>query len=271
MCRTIAYRPACLQTAAVLAIACAGVQAQEKAQPLSTDRPDFVEASETVGKGRVQLETSFLTERERHGDERERTDSMPTLLRIGLSKSFELRIESEGRTVQHGTERSADEHSTVAGVADTAVGVLWHAADARGSRPSVGVLVDAELPTGSMSLRGEGIRPSLRVVAEWELPGEMELGVMPGVAVGRERGGERSTYGIFGIALEKAFSERLLGLVQLAAPRIARSRDGGTEASLGIGASWRLTGDCQVDTLFARGLNHRTPYASWTVGLSFRL
>lgn len=272
MSRTIAYRPACLQPALLLlAMACSGVQAHENEQPLSTDRPDFVEASETVGKGRVQIETSFLTERERHGDERERTDSMPTLLRIGLSKSFELRIESEGRTVQHSTERSADERSTVAGYADTAVGLLWHAADAHGSRPSVGVLVDAELPTGSKALGGEGIRPSLRVVAEWELPGEMELGVMPGVAVGRERGEERTTYGIFGIALEKAFTERLLGLVQVAVPRIARSRHGGTEASLGIGASWLLSRDCQVDTMFSRGLNHRTPYASWTVGVSFRL
>ncbi|QNA88600.1 transporter [Massilia sp. Dwa41.01b] len=137
--------------------------------------------------------------------------------------------------------------------------------------PSVGVLVGAELPTGSQALRGVGVRPSLRVVGEWELPGEMQLGVMPGVAVLHERDAERTSYGLLGIALEKSFDARLRGFAELALPHIARSRHGGTEASVGLGAAWLLSKDCQLDTMFSRGLNHRTPYASWTVGLSFRL
>ncbi|MET0982075.1 MAG: transporter [Telluria sp.] len=259
----------------LLAAACSGVRAQEaareKEEPISADRPDFVESSEVVGKGRVQLETSFLTERERNDEERERSYSMPTLLRIGLSRALELRIESEGRTVQHTTDKTSGERSTTAGYADSAVGLLWHAADADGMRPSVGVLVDAEFPTGSGRLRGEGARPSLRVVGEWELPGEMQLGVMPGIAVEHTEEAGRYTHGIFAVALEKGFNERLHGYAQVAMPQIAGSRHGGIQASAGIGASWLISNDCQLDTMFSRGLNHRTPYASWTVGLSFRL
>jgi hypothetical protein len=280
MSRTIAQRQSRLPFAfLLLALACSGAGAQEgtkeKEEPIKADRPDFVESSEVVGKGRVQLETSFLSERERNDEERQRTYSMPTLLRIGLSDAVELRIESEGRTVEHSTEIASGERSTTVGYADTSVGLLWHVADARGSMPSVGVLVDAELPTGSQRLRGHGVRPSLRVVGEWELPGEMELGVMPGIAVehknAEEDGTGRYTHGLFGVVLEKAFSERLHGFAEVAMPQIASSRHGGTQASLGIGASYLISNDCQVDTMFSRGLNHRTPYASWTVGLSFRL
>ena len=259
-------------------LACLPAWAQQGAsgdEPLKTDRPDFVETSEVVGKGRVQLETSLLVERERSSEERQRTYSMPTMLRVGVSEALELRIESDGRIVQHTRDKASGERTTRAGYADSSLGVLWHVQDGEGKRPSVGVLLDATLPTGSNSLRGKGVRPSLRMVGEWELPGEMELGVMPGIAVEHEEENERNTprhgYGLFGISLDKAFSERLHGLVELSLPRIAHVRHGGTQASVDVGATYLLSKDCQLDTLFSRGLNHRTPYASWTVGLSFRL
>ena len=44
---------------------------------ISTDRPDFVESSQVVGRGRLQLETSVQWERD-HGV---RTLTTPTLLR----------------------------------------------------------------------------------------------------------------------------------------------------------------------------------------------
>jgi hypothetical protein len=259
---------------ALLAAAWLPAHAQEGTradEPIQTDRPDFVETSETVGKGRFQVETSFLVERERSAEERNRTYSMPTMLRFGLNDAFELRIESDGRTVQHTRDKESGERSTTAGYADTAIGFLWHALDGEGMRPSVGVVVGAELPTGSRRVRGVGVRPSLRVVGEWDLPGEMQLGVMPGLAVERQQDTRRTTYGLLGISLDKSFNRRLHGLVEIAMPQIARSRDGGTQARFDVGATYLLTNDCQIDTLFSRGLNHRTPYASWTVGLSFRL
>jgi hypothetical protein len=258
----------------LLAAAWLPAQAQEQSkqdEPINADRPDFVESSEVVGKGRFQVETSFLVERERSAEERQRTWSMPTMLRFGLNDAFELRIESDGRTVQHTRDKESGERSTLAGYADTSVGFLWHAQDGEGMRPSVGVIVDAELPSGSRGLRGVGVRPSLRVVGEWELPGEMELGVMPGIAVERQEDTGRYTYGLFGVVLEKEFNRRLRGFAEVAMPQIASSRHGGTQASAGIGAAYLLSNDCQIDTMFSRGLNHRTPYASWTVGLSFRL
>lgn len=259
--------------ALVLALGAACATAQEnggKEEPISPDRPDFVESSEVVGKGRVQLEAGLLSERERGEEGREHTLSTPTLLRIGVHEDLELRIETEGRTVRHLRATANGERRTIAGYADTSVGLNWHLADTRGKMPSLSLLVDAELPTGSKRLRGEGVRPMLRIVGEWELPGDTQLGVMPGVAVERQEDEGRYTYGLLGVALEKRFDERLRGFAELALPQIASSRHGGTQASVGVGAAWLISNDCQIDTLFSRGLNHRTPYARFTVGLSIR-
>ena len=264
-------RPVPICLAILLSCAAAPALAQEKQEPIVSDRPDLVESSEVVGKGRVQFETGVLVERERSADERGRTYTTPTLLRVGLSDNVELRLESEGRTVEHSRDRASGERSTVAGYADTSIGFSWHVQDGQGTRPSVAVLASAELPTGSKRVGGEGVRPSLRVVGEWDLPGELQLGVMPGLGAENKDESGRYTYGIFGVVLEKAFSERLHGFTGLALPQIARSRHGGTQASLDIGAAYFLSNDVQVDTMFSRGLNHRSPYASFTVGLSIRM
>lgn len=42
----------------------AGVHAQEQEDTIQTDRPDFVESSNVVGKGRFQIETSIAYERD---------------------------------------------------------------------------------------------------------------------------------------------------------------------------------------------------------------
>lgn len=259
---------ATLTVAAAFALCAAGAHAQEKEQDsIEADRPDFVESSKVVGKGRVQLETSALVERDRGDEGRERTLSTPTLLRIGVADTLELRIETEGRMVRHSTPEGA--RRTEAGYGDTALGLSWHAMDAAGSAPSVGVHLAAELASGSRAFRGEGVRPSLRVAGEWELPNEVTLGVMPGIGVDRDETG-RYRYAMFGIVAEKAFGERLRGLVEVALPRIARGKHGGTEASLDLGAAYLLSNDMQVDAMLSRGLNSRTPDIAFTIGLSIR-
>ena len=55
------------------------------------------------------------------------------------------------------------------------------------------------------------------------------------------------------------------------APRIARSRDGGTPASFDFGGGYSLTRDLHVDAGIMLGLNQRTPDLAFTVGLSVRL
>jgi hypothetical protein len=237
---------------------------------ISTDRPDFVESSQVVGKGRVQLETSVQWERDRHADPASRTLSTPTLLRIGMGESTELRIETEGRNII----RSSGE-ATVAGYADTELGVKWHLADQQGEgfggAPSMGVLLHAALPSGSRELRGHGVRPSLRLAAEWDLADGYSFGVMPGLAQESDDAGKRYGYGILAATLGKEFNERVRGFVELAAPQIARAGHGGTQASFDTGVTYLVNKDLQLDVSLTHGLNRRTPDLSLAFGLSLRM
>jgi len=241
---------------------------------INPDRPGVSESSQVVGKGRVQLETSAEWDRLRDDTSHERTITTPTLLRIGLGESTELRFETDGRTIVHASDPSTGVHTVTAGWGDTDVGVKWHLADQpqdqQAGAPSLGVLLHAALPSGSSELRGHGLRPSLRLVAEWELPQDLSFGVMPGLGIDSDDNGARYGYGILAANLGKAFSERLHGFVELAAPQIARASHGGSQASFDTGLTWLLNKNCQLDVQLNHGLNHRTPDLSVAFGLSLR-
>jgi hypothetical protein len=255
--------------AALSLIAAAAPATAAAEEAIATDRPDFVESSVVVGQGRLQIETSVAAERDRSGATTEHATSTPTLLRIGVSDSVELRVETDGRS--HAWSGDAGSAHDERGYADTSLGIKWHVRDAIGSAPSIGLLLDADLPSGSAPFRGEGVRPSLRVSGEWELPADMSIGVMPGIASDTTAEGKRFASAILAVSVGKEWSPRFRSFVEVAAPQIARSRDGGTLLSADTGVAWLLNERCQVDAAVSRGLNRRTPDLSMTVGLSVRL
>ncbi len=261
-----------LLLASMTCLAPAAAHAAE-AEPIVTDRPDFVESSAVVGKGRLQLETSVAVERNRIARTRERTTSTPTLLRFGVSDTVELRVETDGRLRYRvdSHDGGGEEHERLRGAADTAVGLKWHALDESGMLPAVGVLLHADVDSGSTAFRGDGVRPSLRVAAEWELPGGVGVGLMPGIVRERAGDGGHVVTGLFAVVVGNNWTERLRTFVELAAPRIARGKDGGSAATFDIGASWLVNHNCQLDAMLSRGLNSRTPDLAFTVGLSVRL
>lgn len=224
---------------------------------ISTDRPDFVDSPEVVGKGRVQLETGILQSKEER--------STPLLLRVGVSDRLELRLESDGRI----TDRLDPDHPH--GWGDAALSLKWQLNEGQGSTPTVGLIAQADFATGSRGFKGNGTRPSLRVPIEWELPHDLALGVMPGLYRDRDENGRNYTTGMFGVTLAKSLSERAYTFVEVSTPRIAHARDGGTQASFDFGGGYSLTRDLHLDTGFMVGLNRYTPNLAFTVGLSVRM
>lgn len=235
-----------------------------------TDRPDFVESSNVVEKDEVQIETSLAVERGKLDGNRGRIKTTPTLIRFGVTDSMELRVETNGSTVARSTNRTSGQSVTERGMADLAIGAKWHLADAVGIFPSLGLLAHLDLASGSPAFRGDGIRPSLRLAAEWELPGEMSLGLMPGVIFDKDDEGRRFTGGIFGVVLGKSWTDHFRTFVEVSMPQITRPRHGGVQTSLDIGAAYLISKQVQVDTALSRGLTNNTYDLSWTVGLSIK-
>jgi hypothetical protein len=237
---------------------------------IATDRPDFVESSNVVGKGRFQIETSFAVDRNKADGIKDKSYSTPTLLRYGVSEDWELRLETDGRIRATTTDIASGTRSTESGYGDLSLGVKWHIADENGASPSMGVLAHVDLDTGSAPFRAQGKGGSLRLAAEWEFADDWSLGVMPGLAWLPNDNGDRHLTGIFGIVVGKGWTEQLRTFVEYSDEKIARARDGGTISTLDVGAAYLLTKTVQLDTALSRGLNSRTPDWSWTVGLSMK-
>ncbi|MBP6336184.1 MAG: hypothetical protein KA375_01200 [Vitreoscilla sp.] len=59
--------------------------------------------------------------------------------------------------------------------------------------PSLAWLLHADFATGAKAFRGQGVRSSLRMVAEWEQTEGWSVGAMPGLFSDRNETAERDT------------------------------------------------------------------------------
>ena len=233
---------------------------------IATDRPDFVESSDVVGRGRLQIETSIAGERSKLDGLRIRGLATPTLLRFGISEDVELRLETDGRlSIKAGPTRER-------GWADTAIGFKWHLQDGdeSRSRPGVALLVHADLASGSGAFRGQGTRPSLRATFEWELADGYSFGLMPGLYQDRNDNGRRYTGGILAATLGKQLGENWRGFVEIAGQQLASAKNGGKLLTFDTGTTYLLSPSLQIDAAISLGLNKQSPDFQWTTGVSVK-
>jgi hypothetical protein len=248
--------------AAALVLCAAPAFAEE---PISTDRPDFVESSATVGPGHVQLETSVAWERTRFAGLATTTWTTPTLLRIGAGTQWEFRVETDGWQRTH-----VGDDGTASGFSDLALGVKYHIATAGPGGASMAWLVHADLPSGARAVRGEGVRPSLRLSAEWDLPHDNGIGIMPGVIHDTDDAGRRFDAGILAVTFGHAWSPRMRTFVEVAGEQFASQKHGGNVITFDTGATWLLNDDTQVDVAGSFGLSGPAPDEALTLGWSHR-
>ncbi len=224
-----------------------------------TERPSFVDSGETVGIGEEQVETGVQDSHDRISAN---DWTIPTLLRWGISKDWELRFESDIY------ERSdMDTARYIEGWSNLVVGVKHHVADDSSENVSSAWFAEVELPTGAAPFRGQGARPSARWVTEWELPAGYSFAVMPGLKYDSSDNG-RFLSGSLGGSLAKNVSDAAQVFVEFASPQIAAQNDGGTQLSFDTGVQYRIGAHFQIDAAVFLGLNHQTPDATYTVGAS---
>ena len=150
------------------------------------------------------------------------------------------------------------------GWADASFGLKWHALDGEGVlRPSVGLLLHGDIDSSSRAFRGEDVRPSLRMPLEWELPNDFSFGVMPGIVYDKTNG-SRHASGILAAVVGKEWTPRFRSFVEVAAERIASSRNGGSTVTYNVGAAYLLTNLVQIDTACPAGRQQRHAGFAWT-------
>lgn len=254
------FRPTTLAALTAALLLPQASRAEEAA--MATDRPDIVESSAVVGLHRFQVETSFASESNKVDGVKTTTRMTPTLLRYGITENTELRLETDGFL------RDGQDH----GFSDVSLGLKWHTHDGDDAtgKPAIAWLFHADLDSGSQPFRGHGVRPSVRMVAEWELPHDLSLGIMPGVLRDTNDDGRHFVAGIFAVTLGKSWTDDFRTFVEVAGQQLTSTKNGGAVVTYDAGMAYMLSHTMQIDTAVSIGANHHTPDRLWTVGFSVK-
>jgi len=143
--------------------------------PLVTDRPDFTEASTTVGRGVLQLEFgyTFTMDDERTESSRSHSAGEP-LIRWGIGADWlELRL-----ALFPVSERTNDGSGwrTTGGTEDLYIGSKIALTAQECHFPETAIILQSTLPTGSGGLTNDDTLPGINFLYAWELNEDVMIG-----------------------------------------------------------------------------------------------
>lgn len=230
----------------------------EPIDPIETDRPDQTESATLVPAGIVQVEGGVTATR---SGAVHTTSYGETLVRIGLHRALELRIEPLTQTSVHA--RGAP---SVNGLEDAAVGIktpLYQPDSGRRVLPDVSLLLATAIPTGSRSFRGDGLQPEAKLAAQWSLAARLGLATNLTARRGREAG---ESYWERGASASVGFdlTPRTGSYVEWYATR--DEREPSAVHVINGGLTYRVTGDFQVDGRVGRRTGDGGGYVGVGVG-----
>jgi hypothetical protein len=135
----------------------------------SADRPGFGESTETIAPGFLQLEAGFLADAHALAGGPVRNISVPQpLLRIGLTRLLEMRLEADG--FERESDASGATRELHYGGSDMSVGAKVRLLREGPRRPAVSLLASVSLPVGSSYFSSGGIDPEFHLIWAKSLP-----------------------------------------------------------------------------------------------------
>src|SRR5215211_3178999 len=148
-------------------------------EPLVTDRPDFTEASTTVGQGVVQLETGYTFTTDAEDGVRTSNHSFPeTLLRVGvLADWLEFRVDWNYEIER---TRTAGVAETRSGADDLTLGFKIALTEQQCNLPETAVILQLSVPTGGDAFTADEVLPGVNYLYSWELDDDWSLGALTG-------------------------------------------------------------------------------------------
>lgn len=223
----------------------------QDADLINADRPGLADSSGVVGRGIFQIEAGLERDHASDGV----SISTPLLLRYGLTKAVELRVEGNGFVHSSGTDE----------LAPLSIGAKVHFAEA----PSLGVIVRAFVPSGSGSERTHSTTGDLRLAADINLGERWALNPNIGVA-SLDDGDGRFTAGLAALTVQYNLSDHANVFVD-GALQSPESHGGSTALTVDAGAVRIIGSNTQLDVSFGWGAKGKTPpNVFWSAGISRR-
>jgi hypothetical protein len=219
---------------------------------------DFLDSPAVVGLGQWQFEPIFPSLPGPHDRIASRITSRFAALDVPVdpAHTVALRAAAASPAVELPLETANDRLRRLHGFSDVSLGAQWRVrgGDA-GWLPGVAWLADVEATMGSPAFRDRNFRPSLRATAQWTLPLQVTLGVMPGIYRDRGDDGRHYAAGVLAVTLGKAWTPRLQTFVELASQRLSRSQPDQSLLNLDTGLAYVASKALQVHVVIARSLS----------------
>jgi hypothetical protein len=159
-----------------------------ESEPLQSDRPDFTEASTTVGLRRVQVEMGYTYVRDRNNGTLTSAHSFPeTLLRVGMfAEWFEARV-----AWNYGVNlnRANTVSNIFDGAEDLYLGAKFALTEQAGWRPEMAIVPQMNVPTGHALLTDGEVTPGVNWLYGWDITEFFAVGASTQVNRARDDAG----------------------------------------------------------------------------------
>ncbi len=241
------------------------------AQELITDRPDQTESAVTVPEGSWQIETGWTFTHDEEGAVTQETHEAPgTLLRIGLSARWELRVGWAGiAQAKSSTPVGAVKQE---GIQDGDIGAKVRLWEERDRRPEAALLFGVSTPIGDSDFSSDRFDPSFRLSFSHTLTENLSLGYNLGAAWSTNRDGlgnsETKSHLIYTLVLGRSISDRLGAFVE-SFGSLGGSAAGPPEHSLDGGLTLLISRLTQLDLAAGVGISSAAP--DWFIGAGISL
>jgi hypothetical protein len=145
-------------------------------EPLVTDRPDFTEASVTVGRGVVQIESGYTYFFDDDGTTSVGTHTAPeSLFRIGMFADwFEWRLAYTA--LEETTSETGVGRSTVSGSDDLYLGMKFALTGQVGILPEMALVPQMRVPSGSGGITAGETLPGVNWLYGWDVSDFIAVG-----------------------------------------------------------------------------------------------
>ncbi len=229
--------------------------------PIATDRPSFSPNVTTVPKGHFQIETGYTFT----FDDRKpniTTHTFPeTLLRIGLTETFEARVEWP-------TQVYINDGNRISGLNDLALGFKAQVIQQSKWIPQISLVGRLLIPTGSKNISSNHVNPELQGVFSYAFNDTFSVFGTANIG-GTSNENKRFARFSSSLGLSANLARSLSGFVEYFGLYPVES---GIQKShfVQTGIVYQLTYNLQIDARVGTGLNHGTDDLITGAGLSWR-
>lgn len=235
-------------------------QAESPLPELVTDRPDFTESSNVVGRGIVQFEMGTTLESNGANADRDRTLTTPlALMRIGVSKRIELRFSTDGYMMD--TYGLGAAQAVTKGQSDLEVGAKFVLLD-EAHRVQMALIPMASLPTGKTGISSGTVDPTVKFTWATSLPRDFALSGNVNLSrIGDDLGRYTETGLSFSLGHDLGAG---FGGYWEAYGFMPQGRQDATAWTVNTGVTHGIGGNFQLDLEVGRGITAAAP--DWFIG-----